>query len=337
MARYRSHDEMAGAIRDARLSTYVLARAGREWELQAVLLGDGLLQHAVDGAPHVTTGRMRADRVGFLVPGTAPGHRSCGGQELDAGSIYRWGAGTDVVVQARQPGDWWLFSAKPEAVARAAASLGKDGEGPTPVSTGPVNAGAEGVAELRERFGEAQAAFDREHLEGPPAETARRLGEALLHAVVRLSCRASGSDRPSRRTRIDRGRIVSRVEEIFAEAESRPLYLQPLSEALGVPERTLRLVFTEQYGAGPTHVLRCRRLCQAQRALLHAPAGTRVAGIAARFGFWHLGQFASDYRALLGERPSETLRRRERGESGYAGTGGRWEAETAQSSGAAAF
>ena len=35
---------------------------------------------------------------------------------------------------------------------------------------------------------------------------------------------------------------------------------------------------------------------------------------AAAFGFWHMSQFALDYREMFGERPSETLRRRE-GES----------------------
>ena len=121
------------------------------------------------------------------------------------------------------------------------------------------------------------------------------------------------------------------VEALFAEAESRPTYVPALSEALGVPERTLRFVFAEQYGAGPTHVLRCRRLCQARRALLDVSDDATVSEIARRFGFRHLGQFASDYRALLGELPSETLRRREVRESGLAGAGGRWVVEPGQS------
>ena len=36
---------------------------------------------------------------------------------------------------------------------------------------------------------------------------------------------------------------------------------------------------------------------------------TRVADVAAQWGFWHMGQFAADYRRRFGELPSETLRR----------------------------
>ena len=319
MLRFRSHDERAEAVGDARLATYVLSRMVREWELRACRLGNALLQHGVDGAPHVTTGRMLPGRVAVLVPGTGPAVPSCNGERLDAGSLYRWGAGAEVLVQARWPGDWWLLSAPPEALGAAA------------VPTGRVRVHPEGLAELRRLFREAEAASERVGAEGLPAEAARRRGETLLLAVVRLCREASRFPRPLARPRVDRGRIVSRVEEVFAEEESRPVYVPALSARLGVPERTLRHVFAEQYGAGPTHVLRCRRLCQVHRALLEAGAGARVAEVAGRFGFRHLGQFASDYRELLGELPSETLRRREVRESGLAGAGGRWVVEPGQS------
>ncbi|CAG9232914.1 hypothetical protein BVI1335_880001 [Burkholderia vietnamiensis] len=32
--------------------------------------------------------------------------------------------------------------------------------------------------------------------------------------------------------------------------------------------------------------------------------------VAAAWGFWHLSQFATDYRRMFGKRPSETLRDR---------------------------
>jgi len=34
-----------------------------------------------------------------------------------------------------------------------------------------------------------------------------------------------------------------------------------------------------------------------------------VADVANRHGFWHMGQFAKDYRKTFGELPSETLKR----------------------------
>jgi AraC family transcriptional regulator, ethanolamine operon transcriptional activator len=46
-----------------------------------------------------------------------------------------------------------------------------------------------------------------------------------------------------------------------------------------------------------------------------ARADRAVQDIAARWGFWHLGEFSADYKHQFGELPSATLRRG-RGEGG---------------------
>lgn len=312
-SRFGSFHEMAGAIEDARLGTYILSRESRPWQRTAFRLGECLLQQGVDGAPHVTTGRMEPDRVGFLVVGEDAAPRSCNGQLLDAGSIFGWGAGAEVAILAREPGAWLALTVSPGALARvaAAATATADPErAPAPaVPTGLFATSPEETAALRALLAEVPAAFERAGTAGLPAEAARRLGEDVLRLVARLSAGGPGAPSRKRRPRVDRARVVSRVEELFAATAAEPVYVSTLCEALGIPERTLRLVFVEQYGAGPTHVLRSRRLCQAYRALLEAPPEAHVSGIAGRFGFWHLGQFASDYRKLFGERPSETLLR----------------------------
>ena len=323
-SRFDSFDGMASAIEDARVGTYILSRESRPWERTAFRLGECLLQRGVDGAPHVTTGRMDPDKVGFLVVGEDAAPRSCNGQLLDAGSIFGWGAGAEVAVLAREPGAWLALTVSPEALARVAAAADPERAPTREISTGILEAHADGAATLRALLGEAAAAFDRAGTAGLPAEAARRLGEDVLRLVARLSAGGRGAPPRKRRPRVDRARVVSRVEELFAATSAEPVYVSTLCEALGIPERTLRLVFVEQYGAGPTHVLRCRRLCQARRALLEAPPEAHVAGIAGRFGFWHLGQFAVDYRRLFGERPSETLRCASSRAGDRARTPGRW-------------
>ena len=42
--------------------------------------------------------------------------------------------------------------------------------------------------------------------------------------------------------------------------------------------------------------------------LLAGSADTRISDVANRWGFWHMGSFAADYRKQFGELPSETLR-----------------------------
>ncbi|MEO1130540.1 MAG: helix-turn-helix domain-containing protein, partial [Planctomycetota bacterium] len=42
-------------------------------------------------------------------------------------------------------------------------------------------------------------------------------------------------------------------------------------------------------------------------ALRSARSDVRIADVAGAHGFWHMGQFAADYRRMFGERPSETV------------------------------
>jgi len=46
-----------------------------------------------------------------------------------------------------------------------------------------------------------------------------------------------------------------------------------------------------------------------RRDLQRADPSEKIADVANRWGFWHMGQFAADYRRQFGELPSETLKR----------------------------
>ena len=61
---------------------------------------------------------------------------------------------------------------------------------------------------------------------------------------------------------------------------------------------------------GPVRYLWLRRMHLARRSLLRADAGTvNVTTVATEYGFWELGRFSVEYRALFGESPSAALRR----------------------------
>jgi AraC family ethanolamine operon transcriptional activator len=60
----------------------------------------------------------------------------------------------------------------------------------------------------------------------------------------------------------------------------------------------------------PTEYLRRRRMQLAHRTLRNGGSdAATISAVARRYGFWSLGRFAADYRALFGELPSATLRR----------------------------
>jgi AraC family ethanolamine operon transcriptional activator len=51
------------------------------------------------------------------------------------------------------------------------------------------------------------------------------------------------------------------------------------------------------------------RVAGVRAELLTGPVSTAIADVANNWGFWHMGQFAHNYRKLFGELPSETLHR----------------------------
>ena len=99
--------------------------------------------------------------------------------------------------------------------------------------------------------------------------------------------------------------------EAFLDAHERELpSLADLCAIAGVGERTLEYAFGEQLGLPPSRYVRLRRLNHVRRELRAGdPETTRVTDVAMRWGFWQLGRFATEYRALFGELPSETLAR----------------------------
>jgi AraC-like DNA-binding protein len=128
--------------------------------------------------------------------------------------------------------------------------------------------------------------------------------------LVMIRCLAEGE--PSEMTAGGRRHdmIIARFEEFLESHPDRPLYLTEICAAIGVAERTLRVVCEEYLGMAPIRFLSMRRMHLVRRALRQAdPSKTTVTRIATDHGFWELGRFAVAYRVMFDESPSESLRR----------------------------
>ena len=78
----------------------------------------------------------------------------------------------------------------------------------------------------------------------------------------------------------------------------------------GVSQRTLQYCFVELMQMTPMAFLRILRLNRARSELGRPDApGVSVTEVATRHAFWHLGNFARDFRLHFGETPSEVLAR----------------------------
>ena len=99
------------------------------------------------------------------------------------------------------------------------------------------------------------------------------------------------------------------VDLVYQHKEER-MTLGDFSRLLKVPERSLNERFRTELGISPGAFIKGQRLFGVHRVLWHSkPSQIRITDVANDWGFWHMGQFAADYRELFGELPSHTQRR----------------------------
>ncbi len=102
-------------------------------------------------------------------------------------------------------------------------------------------------------------------------------------------------------------KYLRRAEEFIAANLTNPPSLGEIARVAEVSVSTLTRSFRRRYSVSPIAFMKQRRLEMVRGQLLTArDEGKTVTVIAMEYGFFHLGQFAVDYRKMFGETPSET-------------------------------
>ena len=166
-------------------------------------------------------------------------------------------------------------------------------------STDTVFANGQATLALRSL---AQALFCDVNARMDPG-TEEELIAALLSAAITDS-QILDRSRPAQRSRAIRTAMT--YLDVY---EREPLTVGELCSETGIALRTLNRAFRERFGIGPKAYMTRRRLTGVRAELRAAASESQVADIANSWGFWHMGQFARDYKTVFGELPSETLRR----------------------------
>jgi AraC-like DNA-binding protein len=104
-------------------------------------------------------------------------------------------------------------------------------------------------------------------------------------------------------------KVVKRAVELMHADPERAWNTAELADEVEVGMRALQRAFQQSDLPPPMTYLRRLRLYRARAELACGAVDTaRVATVAGRWGFLHMGRFAEQYRELFGESPSETLR-----------------------------
>jgi AraC family transcriptional regulator, ethanolamine operon transcriptional activator len=141
------------------------------------------------------------------------------------------------------------------------------------------------------------------------AEVRLSLADQLLARVDAFGAREFPVSQ-DRETRIRRRLGVERAREYINRNLTEPIRLSHLCRYARTGSRSLEYGFMEAVGLSPMVYVRVTRLHRVRRMLRSRTTGQRsISEIAMDCGFWHLSQFAMDYKALFGESPSITVRR----------------------------
>ena len=103
--------------------------------------------------------------------------------------------------------------------------------------------------------------------------------------------------------------VAKRAIDLMHAHPETPWSTAELARATGASARALQRAFERSGQPSPMVYLRRLRLHRVHAELVaNSPDSVTVTMVAGRWGFVHLGRFASQYRQLFGETPSETLR-----------------------------
>lgn len=137
---------------------------------------------------------------------------------------------------------------------------------------------------------------------------ARRHFEDSFFAALMISRRHNFSDLVDKHSPAV-PRAVKRAEDYIAAHAREEISVSDLVAASEVSTRTLFESFRQFRGITPMQYLRRYRLDRVRETLERSDCQETVTEVAMRWKFEQLGRFASQYSAVFGEKPSQTLRR----------------------------
>ena len=142
------------------------------------------------------------------------------------------------------------------------------------------------------------------------ANVIAELEHELISLLVQNICHTSSPQvrLPHRK----RDLAVEQIQRMIVDSKNKLFSVADLCAATKVSQRTLRYAFFDRYGVTPKAYLKAIRLNGVRRELKSSfSLCTKINKVAMDWGFWHMGQFAADYRRHFGELPSQTLLRSE--------------------------
>jgi AraC-like DNA-binding protein len=303
-----SFDDYSDMVMEATVNFLLIEPSLSPWSVWQCPLDSIVLQFGAEGGSKVLHGLSRPDALSFILQDRQiSDHLIFDGQVLQSEDFVVLPPGSDFTFASTGSHRWMSITMPVGLFEAHAATIG---------SSDLARIGKEKWVisppkQLLERFtasaASAAALVRNTRIPAPPGTD---LVSGLLNA---LSAAIAGSHKeaslPTRRSRSTSDAMTKALEYVRGQQWGGTT-VEDLASAADVTSRTLLRMFRQQLGIGPANYLKMRQLNIVRRALRgKLGSSSKITNIMSEHGVTEFGRFASEYKALFGERPSDTVAR----------------------------
>jgi AraC family ethanolamine operon transcriptional activator len=309
---FRDFDAFAHSVRGIECVMMFQNPTSRTWSISGVDLAGIRVQQGWLGSGNIVEGQSYSDGHIFYIPLTNAIEYSANGRILEKNAIAHLEPGCEFCISTKVAHDWCSVFVPTHQFARG-GDLGEPSSGSEKMTCRVTRPNLQVANQFRTVASQIMTvAAHCSQFESAPAATCAATELLNLTSLV-AGKRQAGAPHQKGRPRFSRQEIVRRCQEQLEERDGELVHLEELAAAADVSERTLRTAFNEYFGIGPVRYLQLRQLHRVNRALKASdPEAKSVTSVLVEQGVWEFSRFASRYRRLFGELPSETLRTKRR-------------------------
>lgn len=298
------------------------ATAVREWSQTYSQLSAGALTSSLEQIENprfhvfrerinqrvVQHGEAPRDRVCFAVPLSIPGSVRMQGREADDKCIFNLRGGEEFMFHMPTGMDMLAITFDRQVFDRALSRSPWHKEVSSLLKQPVIQIPRQRLEQGRQRL---LAMFDQT-LDLPqlanPTDREFMLEQAMLEELIQMMTDPNCNHAQSMGSSV-RSFIVEKCHRMTLSDSNNAPSVENLCERLRVSRRTMQNSFRSVAETTPVNYIRSIRLNGVRRELTStATTELSIGDAAARWGFYHLSHFASDYQDLFGELPSHTRR-----------------------------
>jgi AraC family transcriptional regulator, ethanolamine operon transcriptional activator len=301
-------DEFSEAVRDWSVELKPVQAGGFNALLFALPLGQALICSGRFGEPLLQHVGAPDECLSIGRPGRGSDPVSIDGHDVEAGEVLVFTSGAEIELMSRGVHLPTALSLKLSFLRTQADWLGYS----QLLAGRSVHLHSPG-AEWATNFLDAMEWVVAAVAKYPDIATREDVRSSVLDTLLARVNTLAGTQSPlsnDRETRSARRRAVARAREYIHVNLTEPIRLSDLCKHARTQARSLEYGFHEVVGLSPIAYIRATRLHRVRQQLRSSVVRTRsISEIALDCGFWHLSQFAVDYKRLFAESPSVTYRR----------------------------